>query len=125
MAREGKAAFPRPPQFPRAIASLAEKVRTSPGDLVFRAVVVGLAIGTLLLMLWMVYQLYDNARDTIEAFGVRFIINREWNPVKAQFGALTFIFGTVVTALIALAIAGPIGLGAAIFLAEYAPAYVR
>jgi phosphate transport system permease protein len=125
MAQDTQALPPRPPIFVRTLSRLSDDARTSPGDFLFRSILTLLAVATLLLMLWIAYQLFDNSRDTIRRFGLGFITEREWNPVREQFGALPFIFGTVVTAAIALAIAGPVGLGAAIFLSEYAPGYLR
>jgi phosphate transport system permease protein len=51
-----------------------------------------------------------------------FLTSTKWNPVTEEFGALPFIYGTVVTSLIAMLISIPLGMGAAIFLAELAPA---
>lgn len=117
---------PQPPSlFGRTVGNLADRARTNPGDFIFRVMLTLLALGTLALMLWMVQQLFANSSDAIREFGFGFVTAREWNPVRLQFGALPFIFGTVVTSLIALALAGPIGLGAAIFLAEYSPRWLR
>ncbi|HEY8679185.1 MAG TPA: phosphate ABC transporter permease subunit PstC, partial [Candidatus Dormibacteraeota bacterium] len=64
--------------------------------------------------------LFVPALPSIRAFGLGFIGSSKWNPVTGQFGALPFIFGTLVTSAIGLAIAFPIGIGAALFLAEEA-----
>ncbi len=58
-------------------------------------------------------------------FGLGFLTGREWNPVIGQFGALPFIFGTVVTSLLALLLAVPIGVGVAIFLSQPSAARLR
>jgi phosphate transport system permease protein len=57
-------------------------------------------------------------------FGWSFLVTSTWDPVAGQFGALPFIYGTVVTSALALLMAIPLGVGAAIFLAELAPAKV-
>ncbi len=54
-------------------------------------------------------------------FGWGFLTGREWNPVRSEFGALPFIYGTVMSSIIALVIAVPLSLGVAIFLVEQAP----
>jgi len=54
-------------------------------------------------------------------FGWSFLWSSAWNPVTEQFGALPFIYGTVITSFLALAISVPLGVGAAIFLSELAP----
>ncbi|KJR44423.1 Phosphate transport system permease protein PstC [Desulfosporosinus sp. I2] len=69
--------------------------------------------------------MYHSARPSIQKFGFSFIIGRVWDPVKEQFGALPFIYGTIVTSLIALLLAAPIGLSVAIFLNEMAISKVR
>lgn len=60
-----------------------------------------------------------------EAFGFGFIFSSDWDPVKDKFGALAFIYGTVVSSLIALIIALPVSIGVAIFLSELAPKSIR
>ncbi len=67
------------------------------------------------------YVLWSDSHLAREKFGWRFLISQDWDPVTGDFGALPFIFGTVVTSAIALLIAVPMGVGAAIFLAELAP----
>src|SRR5204863_500241 len=57
-------------------------------------------------------------------FGFNFFRTSVWDPIFEQFGALPFIYGTLVTAAVSLLIAVPLGIGAAIFLAELAPARV-
>ena len=58
---------------------------------------------------------------SLKKFGIGFLFHSTWDPVAENFGALPFIFGTCVTSLVALLLAVPIGVGAAIYLAEYAP----
>jgi phosphate transport system permease protein len=68
-----------------------------------------------------VIELYQGAALSRSKFGFSFIFSQTWNPVTGQFGALPFIYGTVVTSILALAIAVPTGLGSAVFLSELAP----
>jgi phosphate transport system permease protein len=65
------------------------------------------------------------ALPAVRHFGLGFLTSRAWNPVTNQFGALPFIFGTVVTALLALVLALPVGIGVALFLAEQGAPTVR
>src|SRR5262249_21841009 len=58
-------------------------------------------------------------------FGWRFLVTSTWDPVAGTFGALPFVYGTLVSSLLALAIAVPLSLGAAIYLAELAPFWIR
>src|SRR5688572_21709155 len=69
----------------------------------------------------MCYELTIAAQDSIDTFGASFLISKQWDPVRELYGALPYIFGTVVSSLVALVIAVPIALGIAIFLAELAP----
>ena len=84
-----------------------------------------MALGVLALMVWIAWQMFKSAAPSIQKFGFSFITGREWDPVKEHFGAFPFIYGTLVTSLLALLLAGPIGVGVAIFLNELAPAKVR
>jgi phosphate transport system permease protein len=91
------------------------------GDAVFRGML--FAISTLLVVIVgaMLFALAAKSMLSIRQFGFHFITSSEWNPVKSEFGALPFIYGTVVSSLIALVIGVPLSLGIAIFLVEQAP----
>ena len=69
----------------------------------------------------LVYELWDKSGPSRAQFGWDFLASSAWDPVANKFGALPFIYGTVVTSALALVIAVPLGVGAAIFLAELAP----
>ena len=69
----------------------------------------------------LVYELYAHSALSRHKFGWSFLVTRTWDPVAEQFGALPFIYGTVVTSVLALLLGIPLGVGAAIFLAELAP----
>ena len=86
--------------------------------LVFALVIVALLVGTIIV-------LGIEAVPAIRKFGLGFFTSTNWNAVTEQFGALPAIYGTLVSALIALIIAVPISLGAAIFLVELAPNWMR
>ncbi len=68
-----------------------------------------------------VFELYHNSAASRGKFGFAFLFSSTWDPVNDQYGALPFIYGTVVTSAVALLIGIPLGVGAAIFLAEMAP----
>ena len=69
----------------------------------------------------LVHQLYVHSAPSRHTLGWNFLIGQNWDPVAGDFGALPFIFGTIVTSIVALLIAVPLGVGTAIFLAEMAP----
>jgi phosphate transport system permease protein len=95
------------------------------GDRVFRIVVTALGVGILLLVVFMALRMLETSMQSITRFGFSFIWGTEWDPVRNQFGALPFIYGTLVTSFLALLIGGPISLGAAIFLSELSPNWLR
>src|SRR6266851_8615348 len=78
-----------------------------------------LAAATLLLITaLLVYQLWIHSAEARQKFGWGFFATAKWDPVFGNFGALPFIYGTVVTSAVALLLAVPFGVGGAIFLAE-------
>jgi phosphate transport system permease protein len=80
------------------------------------------AAGTIFLITALIlYELWAQSALSRLAFGFHFLVTSTWDPIKGDFGALPFIYGTVVTSALALVIAIPQGLGSAIFLAELAP----
>lgn len=94
------------------------------GDAVFRGVLFTAAFLVLLLVLAMIFALAAQSMLSIRQFGFGFITSSDWNPIKGQFGALPFIYGTIVSSFIAILISVPLSLGIAIFLVEQAPTYV-
>jgi phosphate transport system permease protein len=94
------------------------------GDIIARWVTFFFAALILGITFLLVYQLYESSGPARAALGFGFLSSSEWNPVTDQFGAAPFIYGTVVTSLVAMLISVPLGLGAAIFLSELAPARI-
>lgn len=90
------------------------------GDRVFQGLAYGSAIVILVIAMIFVVALFIPALPAVTRFGLGFVTDRTWDPVRQEFGALPAIFGTLVTSAIAILIAFPIGLGAALFLAEEA-----
>jgi phosphate transport system permease protein len=84
----------------------------------------GAALFVLLIVTAMIVALASHSTLSIRQFGFGFLTSGEWNPVRDQFGALAFIYGTVASSLIALLISVPLSLGIAIFLVEQAPYYL-
>jgi phosphate transport system permease protein len=78
------------------------------------------AASILAITVLLVWQLWLHSALTREKFGFSFFASKLWNPVTDQFGALPFIYGTTLTSLLALLISVPLGVGAAIYLAELA-----
>ncbi len=95
------------------------------GDLVFRLGAGSAGVAILVLLGLIVVVLAINAVPGFRAFGVRFLTGTVWDPVVEVFGALPFIYGTLMTSAIALLLGVPVSLGIAIFVAELAPSAVR
>ena len=106
---------------PRAVS----RGRSGLGDRVYRTLILASVWLVLLLAAGLVAALTWESWAAMRAFGLRFLVTSHWDPVAGEFGALPFIYGTLVSSLLALLIAVPLSLGAAIFLAELAPAWVR
>ena len=94
-------------------------------DLAFKWVAGAAALVVVALIVLVGWQLYAGSRLAIHKFGFSFLWTREWNPVEDQYGALPFLFGTLVSSLIALLIAVPLGVATALFLTELAPLRLR
>jgi phosphate transport system permease protein len=92
------------------------------GDEVARMITFLFAASVVLLSLLLVFELWQGSVLPRHKFGLAFFRTSVWDPVAGEFGALPFIYGTLVTAAVSLIIAVPLGIGAAIFLAELAPA---
>jgi phosphate transport system permease protein len=104
------------PWTPRAVIR-----RLRSGDEIAHLVTLLFASSILLITSVIVYELWINSTLSRQKFGWHFFFTQVWDPVFENFGALPFIYGTLVTSALALLIAVPVGLGAAIFLAELAP----
>jgi phosphate transport system permease protein len=98
--------------------------RLREGDEIVRLITSLFAGSVVFITLLLVFELWQGSVLPRHKFGLAFFVTRVWDPVFDQFGALPFIYGTVVTSVVALLIAVPLGIGAAIFLAELAPARV-
>ena len=99
--------------------------RKDTGDIIFKWFLLVFPCLIILIVLGILYQLVSSSMLSIKKFGFSFLYTSTWDPVFENFGALPFIFGTLVTSFVALLIAIPIGLGTAIYLAEYSRGGVR
>jgi phosphate transport system permease protein len=105
-----------------AVPASATGRRVQTGDAIARWVALAFAASILVLAALLVYELWAGSAGARHKFGWGFLTSSKWNPVTEEFGALPFIYGTVVTSFLALIVSVPLGLGAAIFLSELAPA---
>jgi phosphate transport system permease protein len=94
------------------------------GDQIFHGLVVAAAAVVPVLMVAIVVLLAIDAWPAVVRYGFNFLVDTTWDPVAEKFGAAAYVFGTVVTSLLALLIAGPVGVACALFVAEYAPRWL-
>jgi phosphate transport system permease protein len=95
------------------------------GDTFFHALTFSAAITVLVLLSGVILSLAIGSIPAIQTFGFGFLVTEVWNPVTDKYGAAAAIYGTVVTSIIAMVIAIPIGVGIAIFLSELCPQPLR
>ena len=94
-------------------------------DRVFKWLTWLMALSVFVLIVLIGYELARGSTLSLRKFGWHFLTSSDWDPVNEQFGAWPFIFGTLVSSLIALIIAVPLSIATAVFLTEIAPAWVR
>ena len=104
-------------------ARLLDRLRL--GDLAFRHTTRAAAVGVLLLLTGVIISLVAGSLPALRTFGFEFLTTERWNPVTGKFGALTPIYGTIITSFIAMLIAVPVGLMIAFFLTELCPQWLR
>jgi phosphate transport system permease protein len=97
------------------------------GDVSLQVVAGAAAAGATVLVGLIVWKVVDGARPAISHYGLHFITRVAWNPVLGHelYGAGSFLFGTAITSLFALALAAPLAMGIALFLSELAPRGIR
>jgi len=96
-------------------------LRLRDGDEFARLVTLVFAATVVLITAALVWELWVNSALPRQKFGLHFFVTQTWDPIMDEFGALPFIYGTLVTSVVALLISVPLGIGASIFLAELAP----
>ncbi|HLQ67295.1 MAG TPA: phosphate ABC transporter permease subunit PstC [Candidatus Limnocylindrales bacterium] len=89
-------------------------------DHVYRALLVGAAGLVFVVVALIVYEVVRGALPSIRAIGWGFLVRTEWDPVQDHFGALPYLYGTLVSSFLALLMAVPLGIGSAVYLAELA-----
>jgi phosphate transport system permease protein len=100
-------------------------VTSRTADRTFAASVTALALLVPLTLAGITLLIVADSLPSLQRFGLDFLVTSTWDPVHAAFGAGAYLFGTLVTTTIAIVVATPIAVGAAIFLTEYAPRVIR
>ncbi|HSE50509.1 MAG TPA: phosphate ABC transporter permease subunit PstC [Terriglobales bacterium] len=108
-----------PPARPAARAGFWKRLVS--GDQAAYLVTIVFAASIILITALLFWELFRSSALARHEFGWKFFTGRDWDPVAGSFGALPFVYGTLVTSALALVMSVPVGLGAALFLSELAP----
>src|SRR4051812_34545085 len=116
----------RPSTGATAIAPHAARASGRPtGDVIYRACIMACALVVPALLLALAIVIVRAAWPAISTVGSSLVFSTDWDVAHRKFGALSALAGTLLSSLLALAIATPLALGAAILSAELAPAWLR
>ena len=94
-------------------------------DLIFKITTTVFALTVVVIVILMIYNMIKQSMPAFNKFGLKFLTDTIWDPLAEKFGALPFIYGTIVSSMIALFIAVPFSLGAVLFLSEIAPEWIK
>jgi phosphate transport system permease protein len=94
-------------------------------DRIFQSAMMVCGLAVLGVLVLIVYELVSRSNLSWHAFGFKFFVGSDWDPVSEKFGALPFIYGTLVSSLVALVIAVPLAVGVAVFTTEMCPKALR
>jgi len=108
-----------------AVAPSGRDVRDARNDRLFRRTLAAAVVFVLVALAGAALSMLWGGREVLAHEGLGFFLSAEWNPVENRYGALAPIYGTVVTAIIAMLIGVPISFGIALFLTEVAPRWLR
>jgi phosphate transport system permease protein len=103
----------------------SQLARRGYGDRAFKWLTLLMALSVLVLIVLIGFELAHGSQLALRKFGWHFLFSTDWDPVSEDFGALPFIFGTLVSSAIALVIAVPLSIASAVFLTELAPRWLR
>lgn len=100
--------------------------KKDPVDLIFSVITGASSFSVVILIIGILYVLISQSSLAIERFGIiKFLSSTDWDPVKESFGALTNIYGTVITTFISLVFAIPVAIGIAVFITEICPNFLK
>ena len=94
-------------------------------DEVFRWIIVLSAVSVFVIVLLVVWELVDKSRLSLHQFGLHFFYGHDWDPNNDSFGAMPFIYGTLVSSFLALLLAVPLSVGVAVYITEMCPQRLR
>ena len=94
-------------------------------DEIFRWIIVLSAVSVFVIVLLVVWELVDKSRLSLHQFGIKFFYGHDWDPNNDSFGAMPFIYGTLVSSFLALLLAVPLSIGVAVYITEMCPQRLR
>lgn len=114
----------------RNVGAALRPLRPPPGghnraDRRFRRLTAAASLLLVLVLCAMALEMARGALPSLREQGLAFLTSSVWDPARGIFGVLPFVWGTIVSSLLALALALPISLGVAVYLSEFAPAWLR
>jgi phosphate transport system permease protein len=113
------------PAIARPVPRVTSRALGRLADPAYRGVLALLALTVFAVLALIVWECARGAAPALRAFGPGFIVGTQWDPVAEHFGALPFLYGTLVSSALAMLIAVPLGVGASVYLAEMAPLWIR
>src|SRR5450759_4366982 len=114
-----------------AVSTVLQKIRTSHPrasripDSVFAVIILLSAISVFAIVVLVAWELIDKSRLSLHQFGIGFFYGHDWDPVAGSFGAMPFIYGTLVSSFLALLMAVPLSIGVAVYVTEMCPQRLR
>ncbi|MFZ0912476.1 MAG: phosphate ABC transporter permease subunit PstC [Candidatus Korobacteraceae bacterium] len=114
-----------------AAPTVLQKIRTSHprasriSDAVFAVIILLSAISVFAIVVLVAWELIDKSRLSLHQFGIGFFYGHDWDPVSGSFGAMPFIYGTLVSSFLALLMAVPLSIGVAVYVTEMCPQRLR
>ncbi len=110
---------------PRRPFDIRPKPADRLGDPLLRLLAFLAALAGVGVLVWIVYTVFNQASPAISRFGIGFVGSQTWSPPAGPFGAADYIYGTVMTSVLAILIAGPLSVAIALYLTELAPRAIR
>ena len=114
-----------------AARSVLQRIRTRTPrssripDAMFRVIIALAALSVFVIVVLIVYELIDKSKLSLHQFGIGFFYGHNWDPVNDEFGALPFVYGTIVSSVLALILAVPLSVGVAVYITEMCPIALR
>jgi len=94
-------------------------------DATFGVIILVSAISVFAIVVLVVWELVDKSRLSLHQFGLSFFYGHDWDPVNGNFGAVPFVYGTLVSSFLALLLAVPLAIGVAVYITEICPQRLR